>query len=203
MSEHKYFLTSVAKTDAVLTDTPPFSLTLIPPGIDEISRIGDVVTCTSLECRYIHFGPRSYSAQRFTQSRFIGFVWKDDTVPGIADLMDTIYPISNAQIRCLLPLNHQKKVSRKILWDFQLAEFHDGLSPSNWQALSGNGMAKCGRFVINLTKLKGGLNQVHFNPSLTTGRNHIYAMILCNTNGGATNGGTNFQMQYKVTFVDS
>lgn len=206
MSEHKYFLTGLSKADSIVADQTPFCLTLIPQNVSETSRIGDVVTGTSMEVRFNSFLPVDYAAVRFYHSRFIGFVWKEQSgtgsEPGIADILDPNWTGATSTLKPLQPFNHNKKVSRKILWDKQWCAYADGdSSVTNWTGVGGSGVAKVGKFVINLTKLKNGLNKVYFNPATTVARNHIYAMFI--TNCAALSTSPNFATQVKYTFVDT
>lgn len=202
MTEHKYFLTALSRTDAVLADTIPFQLTLIPQGQTETSRVGDVLTGTSLEVAFHSYPPLDFSTTRLFMFRFIGFVWKQDTVPTIADLLDPNYTGAANILKPLQPFNHNQKINRKILWDKRYIIYADGdATTSDWHVIAGNG-TRTNKFVLNLTKLKRNLNKIWFNPgSSTIARNHIYATFLT-TDIGATNG-PNFYMQAKYTFTDN
>lgn len=205
MSEHKYFLTGYSRPEGFLTDTTPQILTLVSQGFSEITRIGDKMEGTSLECRMVCYLPVSYSNQRAISWRFTGFIWKEQagvgSEPALADIYDPNLGAGTTFLHTLQPFNHNKKIARKILWDKQWMHFMDGnLVSSNWFTNAGSGVFSK-KFTINLTKLKRGLNKVNFQPASTIGRNHIMFCILTNTAGGSAS--LNFDVQFKYTFVDS
>ena len=80
-------------------------------GSGQNNRIGDKVTGTSLEMKYELFLSGLATQNPLNTTRVILFIWKDDTTPTVADILeDPTYP-------SLSPFNHDKKVKRKILYD--------------------------------------------------------------------------------------
>lgn len=202
MAERKYFLTSFSKPSGTFADVQPFPLTLIGQNWNETSRIGDKITGTSLECLSYCF-PRTdpqTSSPMFMYCRWIGFIWKQDTVPTIDHILDPNYSVTTSFLKPLQPYNHNSKISRKILWDKRWIGFHDFVEETNDYSAASNDAVKHFKFVVNLTKLKNKLNVVNYNPGSTVARNHIYTCYLTSsTADGASN---NWYVQFKYSFVD-
>jgi len=203
MAEHKYFLTGFTRGSAVVIDTVPQCLTLVPQNTTQNGRIGDKCIGTSLEVQFWTCLPGNPLAGFIpgTTYRFVGFIWKQDTIPTIPDIVDLNYNTAGSVLKPLQPFNHAKKISRKILWDKRWCTFKDDDAAgtswlTTWEA------SKCGKFVINLTKLKNNLNKINFDPGVVTGRNLIYFMLLYSGMGAAPPQDCQFYMQTKYTYTD-
>jgi len=174
-----------------------FILTEPIQGNTDFTRIGNKVTGTSLEVNYtIKAEPPdglTYVPKLVYIHRVIIFIWKDDTTPTPGDILDLPITLNVPYY----PLNHDKKVKRKILYD----ETHTGYCDVQffsgvWQP------AITRRFSIPLTKLKNGLDTINFTAS-TTGINQIYVLMINNVPvGSEATSQWSIVSYYRYNFVD-
>lgn len=122
MAEHKYFDRQIINT----RDTSPvdftgriYSLTDIPQGYTQKERLGNKITMTSLQVT-ISIGLPTLGANTIPIPnhiiRPIIFSWFDNTPPAIEDILETT-GATDSNVYVLLPLNHDKSVKRKIIFD--------------------------------------------------------------------------------------
>ena len=92
----------------------------IGPGTANDDRIGSKIVLNRLQIYFNAYWDFSNEDERiyyahFARVRFVGFLWKDDTTPTVADLFDQV---STSYIdQASLPPTWDKKAKRKILWD--------------------------------------------------------------------------------------
>lgn len=84
-------------------------------------RVGNKITGTSIEFRLLIHPPVpsvTHIAPLFTchMVRIIIFIWKDDTVPVPANILES-FDAGNSFISLTSPLDHDLKVKRKVLFD--------------------------------------------------------------------------------------
>lgn len=197
IAEHKYFETGVTLTPGgvplnaagVITQ-----LTAVPQGPGQNNRVGDKSTGTSLQVSFNAYASGLNTAAAFNIFRYILFIWKDDTAPTIADILeDPTYPN-------ITPLNHDKKVKRKILYDNVFTQytvystvatqsFADSMRPFIQKSI-----------FIPLSKLRRYCN-IYFQAGTTVGVNNIYELVI-STNTGAANTTWNFESYTRYNFID-
>lgn len=164
-------------------------------------RIGDKITGTSLQM-IICATPTALSTQiTFVIWRFTCFIWKDDTTPTIGQIFDTsITNTFGLPIWCFHP---NYKVKYKILCDYIWD--NTALNSATVSPLTVWKPSFIKRISINLTKVRGGLNVVNFQPASTTGVNNIWYIVvnsIAGTTGVATNTTWNFSNNWKYGFID-
>jgi len=107
--------------------------------------------------------------------RVIIFIWKDDTAPTTTTIVDP-YPGIDSPI---MPLDHDRKVKRKILYD-QTHSFYTDQTNSLCQ-----NSILTRRFCIPLTRLKMGMDTINYIGGSTTGVNNIYLLLISNQSTAA------------------
>lgn len=202
MAEHKYFIT---QDDFTGNTNSLKNVTLVPSGNTQISRIGDIITGTSLEVMMSWQVPQPNQNPISTTInwRWIGLIWKDDTTPTLATVLDPVVGLSTL-FNPLRPLNHDLKVKRKVLWnkiwssygwiDFNIIADQYYTTTSNPRGTS--------QFVVNLTKYqRNKLNRINFLPGSTVGVNHIYSCIFTSEPAG-NDSYSEAQSVFKYNFID-
>lgn len=200
------------------------NMALIPQGNTSESRIGDKVTGSSIQLNVFGYNPGYriddgppvvvYQPIRNLLVRLIVFIWKDDTAPVLGDLLDVPGGISPEEGIVMAPLNHDRKVKRKILHDKTYNLYSDTIS-SFMPAIGGVALPPTGvykptlmlRLVFDLTKLKGGLNTINYSGTdNTSGINRPYALLISNTTNSAgppiRNYNWDFAYTFRYTFID-
>jgi len=186
-----------------------YPLTIISQGTTSITRVGDKVTGSSIEINYVIY-PASpatvlgYFPSREFIVRIIIFIWKDDSAPTPADLID--YPPGSTISVPIYPLNHDKKVKRKVLYDKThtlYADFTQVVASTGYYTGAINPIVTR-RFAINLTKLRGGIDTINFIGSATANPiNQIYMFIASNVPAvGAPLRSWPFELITRYNFVD-
>ena len=198
IAEHKYFENGVTlgpTAGAQLNSTGSLLLiTDVAQGAGQTNRIGDKATGTSLEMKYELIFPGLATTNPINTARIIVFIWKDDTVPAVVDILeDPTYP-------SLSPFNHDKKVKRKILYDKTINQY--GL----YSAVATQSFADSQRpnvtysVYIPLGKLKRYCN-IYYQSGTTVGVNNIYCLAIADNNGAA-NTTWSFQSYTRYNFID-
>lgn len=203
MSEHKYNQQQSTVTGAATVVILASNLT---QGIGTQFRIGDRVTGTSLEVR-VHWIMAPASIAPLVQNhvfRFIGWIWKDDSLPTSSDILesDPPAPVTNT-LSVLRPLNHSKKVKRKLLWDYMWSgcQLQNAAGTEFVAATNNHGTFK---FSVNLTKYaRGGLNRINWQPGGTTlAVNHIYYLVITSEGVGAGSF-SGFSIYSRYNYIDT
>lgn len=203
MSEHKYNQTQSILLGGILNTV---NLTTLGQGFGGQFRVGDFVTGSSLEVRGVWQMPLVADPLNLHNVlfRFIGFIWKDDFGPTSSDILEdqAIAPIGLTH-SALRPLNHAKKVKRKLLWDYMWAG-RQATNNANTNIQTASNDTGTFKFCINLSKYaRGKLNQIAFQPGGTTlGTNNIYTFFM--TNEGATQPNVSVLNLYtRYNFIDA
>jgi hypothetical protein len=183
LAEHKYW-------DTQLTFGPTHSfqvnengivvqVTGVSPGSSDTTRIGDKVTGTSFQITLNITPSGLITMQPSISHRLIVFIWKDDTNPTAADILQTSTPFPVSTTMPFRPLNHDKKIKRKILIDQTINNFCDlgqvafaGSANPNWTK----------KWVIPLAKY-GNLAKINYNVGTTDGVNNIWYLIIASGAG--------------------
>lgn len=195
-----------AVTDTALT----LGLTPVIAGTTDNNRIGDKVTGTSLEVNYSIYPeepgspgvPAMYDPQPFFQLRVLIFIWKDDTAPSAADITDQNVGIVAGVLQPMAPLDHDRKVKRKILYD-KTHTLVAGVNSGVYPGVSNATPMITRRFSIPLTKLRNGLDTINYFGGTTTGVNNIY--LLLNSNVPAATSvlrGWTTEVYFRYNFID-
>lgn len=180
--------------------------TAVVLGTSDQNRIGDKVTGTSLEVNYSVYAPDAaiiagYVPENNYWFRIIFFIWKDDTTPTPGDITDQSLLLVGNIYTPMAPLNHDRKVKRKILYD-KTHHLFTSTSTSNTTVACFNPQVTR-RFSINLTKLRGGLNIINYQNNTTTGVNNIYLLLYSNIAPAATAlTGWEAQIWTRYNFID-
>lgn len=143
MAEPKYseffdwFMDTPDGDSGVYTHGSLITLSDIPQGASAENRVGDRVTLTSLQMK-VFITPWN---DTFNQDMAIGnilnndfvlriiiFTWKDSSVPELKDILEIDDHIVHPYWNVSSPLNHGKKVSRKILYDETTTHYYAGVS---------------------------------------------------------------------------
>jgi len=200
MAEAKYWdlvEQAIVNTASMPYDASPnlYKLTGMAQSFAGNGRIGDRCRGSSLEIKFAIAPAYSTSQTTFMTWRFIVFIWKDDTSPLQADLL--------ADLACtyvggpvLAPLNHERKVKRKLLLDdmFCAQDDHSSGFVKTWNTP----MIK--KYYIPLKKLKNNLNVVNFQTASTTGVNHVYLMVV--TNNSSVANGWPYTITTRYNYID-
>lgn len=205
IAEHKYFDTQQSYTNfainPVLSAGKIDSLTEITQGQSDITRIGDKSTGLSLQMRLQVASVTIATSKHNYLFRVIIFIWKDDTTPLTADILD-----NNAGFG-LSPLsfyNHDKTIKRKILYDKTYDFFTYVNTTPNILSVHRPNYTMIE--YIPLTKLNGGsggqkdLNVINFAGGTTTGVNKIYMLTISNADAAPEGWDTNISVRYN--FID-
>lgn len=205
IAERKYF-DSLIKAEAMDTiritlSGTMFVTTAVPTGLNDFERIGDKTTGTSMQMRFLVVNPGYLPAGtdpvtavrapiRNYILRVIVFIWKDDSTPNPAGILQTLGTIPGDVAYVLAPLNHDLKVKRKILMDKVYNLFCDRTGsiatepPAPTETTVSSGSYRPNAYInesFDLTKLRGGLNTVNFQGGTVVGVNHIYILMVSNT----------------------
>jgi len=191
MAEHKYEETIILATPETTGPNAPISqngafLDLSAPalGTSDVSRIGDKVTGTSIEINYCTYPmtpgtpglPAAYVPALIWVLRVIIFVWKDDTTPTLPDITDIPSSFVSGMTFPIAPLDHDRKVKRKLLYD----KTHTCYSDFRASFTGAVNPVVMRRFSIPLSQLRGGLNIVNYQGGLTVGVNNIWICFVSN-----------------------
>lgn len=163
------------------------SLTEISQGSADTDRIGDKITCTSLQLCFSFWAP-VYNGEATPPElpkynyimRVIIFIWKDDSSPTLAEILDDDAGSTSLEQTVLAPLNHDRKVKRKIIMDetYNAYVYQTAVTLTSTYAVS-QPVQVYKRF-FNLTKLKNGLGTVNFTPGTAGGVNKIFMLMVSN-----------------------
>lgn len=181
-----------------------FALTLVPQGNTDLTRIGDKITGTSLQIKFMSYpnvnnSPIGYAPLYMYMLRVIIFIWKDDTPPSVGDILDAkggefpVVPGPPVEM-----LNHDRKVKRKILYDKM---FMQNVDPLFIASSMSSGIHKEMSFPCSKY---GRLATIHLQAGGVIGVNHLY--LLAKSNVPSTAGGEllsyNFDLNARYTFID-
>lgn len=184
MAEKKYFDTSVA--GVVLTYGGYIvSVSSIPQGTTDGQRIGDRLIMNSIEMNY------EVSAQinsGISYYRIIVFIWKDDTAPGLTDILSVDTQANNHMVQ----LNRDKKIKRILLYDKC-----GNINQPTWTPPA----AVRRNLFIDLRKKKQNDRTIFFQSGSTTGVNKIYFCLLSSNDGSGTTG-LNYTSLQRINFID-
>lgn len=195
LAEQKFYDTSEGFQNGTVTgilDSSTFvQITQMPQGITDSARIGDKVTGTSLQFRFT-IDPAELTTQLNSwYMRITIFIWKDDTTPGFNDLYQNyVAPGLPSLLQFMYPLNHDKKIKRKILYDkihtFYAKDFATGAAVHHPnQVING---------YCNLRHLPPRLNVINYQGGASSvGVNNIWCAF-------TSNAVTNAQTWDLVTF---
>lgn len=208
MAERKYWLTTGAYSSldgSGLTNAGTMlQVTAVQQGTEDVTRIGDKVTGSSLEFRLINYTPETVATDGTFMLRVTIFVWKDDTIPTQLDLYGNtgfagIFSVQPG----LWPYNHDKKIKRKILFDRTIVSTNYIKNATTTTQNPGSGSANPYKFyqvVIPLTKI-GSLNKIHYVTGVsTTGVNNIWVALTSNIGASANSWETAVIAKYN--FID-
>jgi len=175
MAEHKFSdtLIIINTGNPITTAGAITRLTGIAQGITDVTRIGDKVTGLSLEVRFMIEPAFVTTDARIYQLRMIIFIWKDETVPTAADIIQSNI-VTNQMIS---PLDHDRKVKRKILHD----QVYYGMNNTGTTTISTYQPYTNQKIYIPLMNIKNNRNVVNFTDNATPPNaiNHIWILLLC------------------------
>lgn len=184
VAERKYWDNAVGFN--VVLGGPPitttgglFLITGVPQDNTVLGRIGDKMTGTSIEVNFSMYAPNpagTYDPLEQWWFRMTIFIWKDDSAPVEADITEQAYAITQNVLTPIAPLNHDRKIKRKILYDkvfSGIRAFFGVDAYTVWTPI----VTK--RFAIPLTKL-GKLSTVNFLSGSNNAINHIYVLLTSN-----------------------
>lgn len=169
-AEKKFFDVQYISTGP---QTTPYvaSITDVPQGTTDLTRIGDKLHIHSIEIRMQMkvgmIAAPNVAGTNQLMGRVILFQWKDDDTPTVGNILEVADPMS--------PFDHDRKVKRKVLMDrtFTLSG-QVGTANTNY----------CYRDIIvskkylNLRRLPGEGVNVSFQGASTTGVNKIYILFI-------------------------
>lgn len=164
VAEKKYFDTTrgIGPFGAVLIN----SLTEVIPGTTDTTRIGDKIHIHSIELRGMLNMNIVAGDVLDVPYRVIIFQWKDDSTPGVNDILETASVYS--------AFDHDRKIKRRILYE-RCGVF----SVKNVQYYTiANKISTPLKAFINLKRSVNGGIQVNFQTAVTTGVNKIYMMVI-------------------------
>lgn len=167
-----------------------FNLTDLTQGSGQSQRIGDKCTGSSLEIRFDVRSPGAGTTDPYLIYRLIVFIWKDDTVPVVGDILEalgTTPPLS--------PFNHDTKVKRKILYDGITTHFLDPTTKNS------ENVPYFKRIILPLHKLKKDLNIVNFQGGTIIAVNHIYALMISD-GPNVQNQTWDLKLSFRYNFID-
>lgn len=167
-----------------------FSLTDMPQGSGQSNRVGDKATGSSLEIRLTLTSPTAGTTVANIVFRLIIFVWKDDTVPTLADILEGIGATPPDS-----PFNHDYAIKRKVLYDSCTAHYIDPVTKSCQNPI------RFKKIILPLNKLKRGLNIVNFQAGTTIAVNHIYALMVSDTPNTANQTWT-LEASFRYNYID-
>lgn len=195
------FYTDGISDTSIYRDGQIVDLCRISQGSDENQRIGNQITLTSFQCKY------TVNRWDFTTGdqvvvkpvfmlRCIVFTWKDDSAPTVGQVLSGLDTgtVDELFIWTLAPLNHERKVKRKILYDKTLVDY---VSPNGDYTLHGN------QFVDMYFPIKK-FRKVYYGPTGLDGVNKLYMLLISNVDIG---GGTKQEpwpvyMYFRVNYKD-
>lgn len=171
--KESFHINNVSSQD--VTSTVAFiQLTAIAQGDSYNERVGDAASLKSLKSNIILVRDDNATADTYDNVRLITFIWHPDTAnetPNSAlDIIEqTTYPYLSALIK-------DKALRSKFT-----------LLDDRWVTLApregGDPKASYAKIKIR-KKLK---KNIYFNPGVTTGRNHVYHMVIGENSSGANN----------------
>jgi len=201
MAEKKFlsqaFSTNESSPDFLNEAGVLFDLSPIPQDATDSGRIGDKVTLNSVECRWSCQSSGETTLQVRYIWRMIIFTWKDDSTPGLTDILQNTGLGPEATV--LQPFDHDKKIKRKIHYDEVFVQYSD-LSDSSHPVQNPIRTGKC---VLNLANLRNRLNTIEYQSGSTTGVNKLYCFVLNNIPlGSDQNTCWNHVWVWRLNYID-
>ena len=178
-----------------LTNAGQFwNMTDIAQGVTKNERIGDRICCSSCEITFNSYYPLAGAPDTLWIWRFIVFVWKDDTVPTLGEILeDTTNPT-------LSPFNHDTKVKRKILYDKVFNQtFANTTRATEGVAVSVQN-ANISRKIIIPSKMWRRYSSVYYQSISGGAVNNVYWLAV-SEEGTAANT-WNMDVYSRINFVD-
>lgn len=183
-AEHKFFglvvLYNPGGANELTASGSITSLSDIPQGLLDSNRIGDKVTCLSLELKIISVTSHAAVSRQDWGWRCLVFFWKEDTAPSTTDLFALPTTALAATEPGVWPLDHDKKVKRKLLYDKTFTQYCDNLS-TTFTGCFNPYMVK--QIFIPLSRKKGS-KTIHYQNATTTGYNKLYIGLFSNATAG-------------------
>jgi len=215
MAEHKKFDNSWSfgpgTGNGYVNDSGEFfDLSNVTQGASFSQRIGDKITATSLQINITSNQMPSgvvvgYDPLDYYYLRIIIFIWKDDTVPVIGDILDGFIGQLPTQTynEPIEWLNHDKKVKRKILMDKTYRQY--GNQGASALAFTSQNPVLNPKIFIPLNRLtRSRLNIMNFQNETNTAVNKIYLLAKSNVKtavGGELNSWM-FKLNSRLNFID-
>lgn len=159
------------------------SLTNIPQGNDDTSRVGDKVTLNSIEYNLVITPNATASGyNNFSVYRLVIFKWYDDAAPTFGEIFQQDTPIESLIIGTL---DHDHKPKRKILVDRTICgSFGLGLSQNG---LFTDGYPVIFKGFVDLKKSSPRVRSVAYQGGTTTAVGHIYFGLCAGDRNTASN----------------
>lgn len=208
MAEKKYYdLTfddgGIMGIGSLTTDGQMWSLSTVSQGTADNRRIGDKITMNSIEIRMVLYADKTVKPVEPSQFyRFIVFKWYDDTTPTVGDIIEN----TGSNFVIVTPLQHDKKVKRKVFLDTVIPVFHD-VKPTGYVAADSfrlvYNMPITRTFFIDLKKKSMKVRQVNYEGGTVTGVGKFYILVLGSTT--ATNELTDpvhYSVEVRNNFTD-
>lgn len=194
-------------TTAYVNGTAPYptdtngridDMTAITQGILDTDRIGDQLTYTSITMRMLVFSPNTSTQQTGFFVRSIGFLWREDSVPVIGDILQTTSSI----VDIISSYEYHSKTVRKILWDKTVTLFDQPVITGGTVGYRTTQNSWVDKFYINLTQTLNKKDRVlMFDPAATIyGYNKLYHLLL--TNAPAAANGWQIYNYAQIYFID-
>jgi len=193
LTEHKYFDLPVTGTLASF-EAAPISLTDVPAGTTDLTRIGDQVTGTSLDLTF-SISAVSGATYESLYVRVIVFVWHDDSSPTIFNLLQS----NNNLYTILSPFDVDRAPKRHVLCD-------EHLGPLSYAAVHySTTPAIIHRRRINLNSLPVSFRRIQYQGATITGIGKIYIAVIArdiNFSQTATVPGSWFTLYSRYNYTD-
>jgi len=198
-AEKKYIITEItnlALDQTATANATIFSLTTVPAGQTDTSRIGDQVTIRSLEFNYSINQELPGTSHLFAYCRIILFQWFENDAYDTVTLDKILATVPSPAYRYLAPYAHDFRYQFRILYD----KTHIMVNTSAATGFTNNSYTPS----VHVMLTQFPKNRIQYVAASSTGVNNIYCLALGTAaQGDATNTKPKFQFECKFNFSDA
>lgn len=212
MAERKYHdVKSLYNIIPAGPDNLLWSLTEVPLGSNDTSRVGDQIMLNSIEVtmkltyglQFLEpFSSVTATNQCKTEVRVIIFQWKDDALPVKANI---VQQTTSTMDSIMGPLDHDLKVKRKLLFDkvYSLDRDVIPISTTNVVSQPHSNSMKIIKIFMDFKKKSMSRRRVYYQGGSLEGVNKVYALVIGNILSNAiTNSNLYVESWSRINYTD-
>lgn len=202
MQEHKFHDFVSTSTNLINTFGSMQTFSDIAQGLSDSNRVGDKLVMNSLELNYWFQSNTSLPSTNQIILRVIVFIWKDDTVPTLADILANGVGVS-PEVIMTGPLSHDRKVKRKLLYDKTFYRSGGLVSTAPGLAVTQGNAFWTVKHFLDLKKLPVPIRTINYQGGSVIGVNKVYQLVVSNIPVGVVAANApNMYFYHRTNYVD-